>query len=112
MGFCKWEVLEHVRLNSELVVLSACDTAIGRAGGGEGLLTLARAFHFAGARSVLATLWRVDDRASARLMKRLYEHLRAGASKTEARRSAQLTFIGDPAVADPTYWAAFTLSGE
>jgi CHAT domain-containing protein len=56
-----WEVLEHVRLNSELVVLSACDTAIGRAGGGEGLLTLARAFHLPAHVLRTVTCWRLPD---------------------------------------------------
>ena len=107
-----WEIMEHMRLRADLVVLSACDTAVGRAGGGEGLLTLARAFHFAGARSVLATLWRVDDRASARLMTRFYQELRAGATRTEALRAAQVSFIKDSRLSDPAGWAAYSLSGE
>src|SRR5262249_22934324 len=67
-----WEIFDHVRIDADLVTLSACRTGLGREMGGEGLLGLTRAFHYAGARSVLATLWDVSDRSTPVLMKRFY----------------------------------------
>ena len=106
-----WEILDQVRLDADLVTLSACETAVGQEAGGEGLLSLTRAFHHAGARSVLASLWRVDDRATSGLMKRFYTSLRSGASKDEALREAQRAMANDREWAHPFYWAAFQLSG-
>lgn len=106
-----WEIFESVRLDADLVTLSACDTALGREMGGEGLVGLTRAFQYAGARSVLASLWSVSDISTARLMKRFYGYLRAGKSKDEALRAAQIDQIesGSP---HPFHWAAFQLTGD
>src|SRR4029434_7288742 len=79
-----WEVFEQVRLDADLVTLSACGTALGEEMSGEGILGLTRAFQYAGARSVLASLWSVQDAATADLMTRFYRHLRHGGSKDEA----------------------------
>jgi CHAT domain-containing protein/tetratricopeptide (TPR) repeat protein len=87
-----WEV-EQLRLNVELVVLSACDSGLGREQRGEGLWGLTRAFHHAGAPSVVASLWRVSDQATAALMVRFYDHLREGRAKDEALRAAQMDLI-------------------
>jgi CHAT domain-containing protein len=124
-----WEVMETVRLDAELVTLSACETALGREAGGEGLLGLTRAFQYAGARSVLASLWAVGDESTAELMKRFYGHLQSGKDKAEALRSAQLEIIAAaraPAAegtrgvsrvsasvgSHPYRWAAFQLVGD
>ena len=107
-----WEIFEQVRLDADLVTLSACETALGAELAGEGLIGLTRAFHYAGARSVLASLWRVADGSTAGLMNRVYGHLRAGVSKDEALRRAQRETIALPATAAPFHWAAFTLSGD
>jgi CHAT domain-containing protein len=85
--------------------------------GGEGLLGLTRAFHYAGARSVLATLWAVSDRSTPLLMKRFYGYLRAGQSRDEALRAAQMDLIrtrskGPTDLSHPVRWAAFQLSGD
>lgn len=108
-----WEIFESVRLDAELVTLSACQTGLGREVGGEGLLGLVRAFHYAGARSVLASLWSVSDRSTAELMRAFYAQLKRGVSKDEALRQAQLELLrqGD-ARAHPFHWAAFQLSGD
>ena len=92
-----WEIFERLRFDADLVALSACGTALGERFGGEGLLGLTRAFHFAGARSVLASLWAVEDRSTAELMKRFYLELRGGRSKAEALRAAQLALLGGAA---------------
>lgn len=109
-----WEIFENVRLDADLVVLSACETGLGEIRGGEGIIGLTRAFQYAGARSVLASLWRVDDKATADLMERFYRHLRAGQPKAEALRSAQLELLrgeGKDAAA-PFFWAALQLFGD
>ncbi len=120
-----WEIFEGVRLDADLVVLSACASALGREQGGEGLVGLTRAFQYAGARTVAASLWDVDDRATAELMVRFYRHLRSGAAKDEALRAAQMELIQGPLrnedgaeervemdVSAPFYWAAFQIFGD
>ncbi|MEO6193948.1 MAG: CHAT domain-containing tetratricopeptide repeat protein [Thermoanaerobaculia bacterium] len=108
-----WEIFESVHLDADLVTLSACDTALGREMGGEGLVGLTRAFQYAGARSVLASLWGVADYSTARFMKRFYGYLRAGKSKDEALREAQIDQIREKSGSShPFFWAAFELSGD
>ena len=120
-----WEILESVRLDADLVVLSACESALGEDLGGEGLIGLTRAFQYAGARTVAATLWKVPDQTTAALMERFYRHLEAGKTKDEALRAAQIELIRDPIevanknglVVDkdtsaPYYWAAFQIYGD
>ncbi len=120
-----WEILESVRLDADLVVLSACQSGLGAEQPGEGLIGLTRAFQYAGARSIVASLWSVEDETTAELMLHLYRHLRSGASKDEALRAAQLALIqrpvrvergdGESVVKDasaPYYWAAFQLVGD
>ena len=107
-----WEVLEDLRLDADLVTLSACDSGLGKEMGGEGLVGLVRAFQFAGARSVLASLWSVSDASTADLMKRFYGYLREGRSKDEALRAAQVDLIHGQHFDHPYYWAAFQLTGD
>lgn len=109
-----WEIFESVRLDADLVTLSACDTALGREMGGEGLVGLTRAFQYAGARSVLASLWSVSDISTARFMKRFYGYLRSGMPKDEALQAAQIDQIREKSVSasHPFHWAAFQLSGD
>jgi CHAT domain-containing protein/tetratricopeptide (TPR) repeat protein len=108
-----WEIFESVRLDADLVTLSACDTALGREMAGEGLVGLTRAFQYAGARSVVATLWGVADLSTARFMESFYGHLRAGKTKDEALRAAQIDQIRQKTGAShPFHWAAFQLTGD
>jgi CHAT domain-containing protein/tetratricopeptide (TPR) repeat protein len=115
-----WEIFERVRLDADLVTLSACQTALGKDMGGEGLLGLTRAFLYAGAHSVLGSLWSVSDKSTALLMKRFYGYLKAGKSRDEALRAAQIDLIhtaspGPASSAGPSSpfrWAAFQLSGD
>jgi CHAT domain-containing protein len=101
----------------ELAVLSACETGLGESAGGEGLLGLQRAFQVAGARNVVASLWRVSDERTRDLMEGFYGNLlRKGLSPSAALREAQLAMLrGDGADDDrvpPFYWAAFVLSTD
>lgn len=110
-----WQAREirRTRLNADVVVLSACETGSGKLQGQEGVMNLARAFLTAGARSVVASLWDVDDRSTATLMESFYEHLKAGLTVKEALRQAQLDFIknyGDKA--KPNLWAGFEVIGD
>ena len=108
-----WEIFESVRLDADLVTLSACDTALGKEMGGEGLVGLTRAFQYAGARSVLASLWGVSDVSTANFMKRFYGYLRSGKPKDEALRAAQIDQIREKSRSShPFHWAAFELFGD
>ncbi len=88
-----WEIFERVRIDADLVTLSACESGLGKETGGEGLIGLTRAFQYAGARSVLASLWKVEDKSTAELMKRFYANLKTGRTKDEALRLAQIDLI-------------------
>ena len=95
-GFLQASEIVQLRLNSDLVILSACDTAVGPLEGEEGIAALSRAFLLAGARSVVSTLWSIDDTFSLFLMKQFYKHLAAhetgcgGAYGGEARHVAEV----------------------
>jgi CHAT domain-containing protein/Tfp pilus assembly protein PilF len=106
-----WEIFESLRIDADLVTLSSCDSALGQEIGGEGLISLTRAFQYAGARSVLASLWSVSDLSTADLMKRFYGHLRAGEPKDQALRGAQVELIHSSKFSHPYHWAAFQLVG-
>lgn len=99
-------------LTSELVVLSACRSAAGRASAAEGMLSLARAFMYAGARSVVGSQWDVDDRSSARLMARFYGALSQRKSVAAALRAAQISLAGPDPYATAAQWAGFVVSGD
>jgi CHAT domain-containing protein/Tfp pilus assembly protein PilF len=108
-----WEIFERVRLDADLVTLSACETGLGRDAAGEGLIGLTRAFQYAGARSILASLWSVSDRSTAELMKRFYTLLRAGHPKDLALQAAQREMVrAGGASSHPYHWAAFELIGD
>jgi CHAT domain-containing protein/tetratricopeptide (TPR) repeat protein len=99
-----------MNLQASLVVLSACETALGTLSRGDELTGLTRAFLYAGTPSIITTLWRVNDRASYELMQEFYRNLQAGRGKAEALRQAQIaTLMKYP---DPYYWAAYELTGE
>ena len=103
----------NLKLEADLVVLSGCDTALGREIRGEGLMGLTQGFLYAGGERVMASLWRVQDRATAELMIRFYTALfKQELPPAAALRSAQLSIRSDPRWQDPYYWAPFVLQGD
>lgn len=110
-----WEIFEGARFEVDLVTLSACETGLGKDAAGEGLIGLTRAFQYAGARSILASLWSVQDRSTAFLMERFYTRLRAGQTKDVALQGAQRDLLSGSRraeLAHPYHWAAFELIGD
>lgn len=107
------EILSSLDLTGvNLVVLSACQSAMGARSGGDEIVGLTRALLYAGTPGVISTLWNIDDAASAGLMKEFYRRLAAGATAADALREAQLATRENARYADPRYWAAFTLTGN
>jgi CHAT domain-containing protein len=102
--------LLDLKLNAEMVTLSACHTGVNKVFPGDELHGLVRGFLYAGAPSVVASLWAVSDRSTADFMREMYSHIRAGATKRTALRRAQLS-IKD-AYGHPYYWAPFVLMGN
>lgn len=112
-GFLRLDDIYKLELNADLVVLSACDTALGREIRGEGLVGLTQAFLSAGAKGLVLSLWQVSDAATATLMTRFYAHmLEHGTSPAEALRAAQLSMAAESRWANPYYWGAFVLVGD
>ena len=112
-GFITMQDVYNLRVPVSLVVLSACRTGLGEDVRGEGLIGLTRGFMHAGASSVVASLWKVDDEATADLMKYFYTNmLKKGMRPAAALREAQNTLRQDPQWSSPHYWAGFTLQGE
>lgn len=97
---------------TELVVLSACETGLGKAVAGDGVYGLRRAFAIAGAETLVMSLWEVDTGRTRELMTAYYEALAGGAGRSEAMRRAQLGMLAAPATSHPNLWAAFLVSGR
>jgi CHAT domain-containing protein len=103
----------NLRLDADVVVLSACETALGREIRGEGLVGLTQGFLYAGARGLVASLWQVPDRATAELMTRFYTHLlQDGLRPAAALRAAQNELAATRRWSDPYFWGAFVLVGD
>jgi CHAT domain-containing protein/Tfp pilus assembly protein PilF len=103
----------NLSLRADLVVLSACQTGLGKEARGEGLIGLTRGFMYAGAPRVVVSLWEVDDVATAELMRRFYDAMLHGKLRpVEALKAAQTSMSTDPLWNSPHYWAAFVLQGE
>ncbi|HLK12361.1 MAG TPA: CHAT domain-containing protein [Candidatus Binatia bacterium] len=119
--FLKMSEIFDLRLNAELVVLSACNTAEGKLYRGEGLVGLTSAFLYAGSRAVVASLWPVNDQSTSLFMEAFYRHLRDGATKADALRLARIELMErtvqsdalgrEESLAAPYFWAPFVLIG-
>ena len=112
-GFLRLHEIYNLTLGADLVVLSACQTALGKEIKGEGLVGLTRGFMYAGTPRVVASLWKVSDKATAELMKRFYQKmLKEGLRPAAALRAAQVSMSREKQWAAPYYWAGFVLQGE
>jgi CHAT domain-containing protein len=112
-GFVRAHEIYNLKLNADLVVLSACRTALGSEIKGEGLVGLTRGFMYAGTPSVVASLWDVRDEATAELMSRFYEKIfKDRLQPAAALRAAQLSMWKERRWSTPYYWAGFILQGE
>lgn len=106
--------LYNMRLNSKLAILSACNTGFGKLAQGEGLLSLGRAFSYAGVPAIVMSHWQVDDEATSKLMEFFYEGLANGLTKSEALRQAKLHYMKEasPLASHPFYWGSFIVVGD
>ncbi|MCA1592614.1 MAG: CHAT domain-containing protein [Acidobacteria bacterium] len=113
-GFLRTDEIFNLRLGSPLVMLSACETGLGRETRGEGVIGLTRAFMYAGAPTVGVCLWSVADKSTADLMADFYKNLLAkeGTTPSVALRAARLNMIAGRKYSAPFYWAPFTLVGD
>ena len=111
-GLLQMSEIYRLPLLADLVVLSACQTALGREVTGEGIVGLTRAFFYAGARSVVAALWNLNDRFAAEFIERFYSEVRAGHSTEEALRRTKVAYLNHPQFGHPFYWSSLVLTGD
>ena len=107
--------LYNYQLNADLVVLSACNTGLGKMKRGEGLMSLSHAFALAGVPATVMSLWKIPDQTTPKLMLNFYQNLKEGLPKNEALRRAKLDYLGNAKLdrlAHPYYWAGFMLMGD
>ncbi|MCF8346318.1 MAG: CHAT domain-containing protein, partial [Bacteroidales bacterium] len=104
----------NMKLNAEMVVLSSCSSGYGKMQKGEGMMSMARGFIYAGCPSIIMTLWQVSDQSSAQLMSHFYKHLKRGKNKKNALRKAKLDYISssDNLKSNPYFWSAFMMVGD
>ncbi len=112
-GFLDLNDIYNLKISSDMVVLSACQTGLGKDVRGEGLIGISRGFLYAGSKRVVASLWKVDDSATAEFMKLFYKnHLQKGLPASSALRAAKLELKKIPRYRSPYYWTAFTILGD
>jgi CHAT domain-containing protein len=104
----------NLKLKSDMVVLSGCNTGSGKLQKGEGVMSLARGFFYAGCPSIIMTLWNVEDIASSAVMVEFYRNIKNGFSKDESLRKAKISYItgADPLKAHPHYWLGYVSIGK
>ena len=104
----------NMSLNADLAVLSACNTGTGKYIKGEGIMSMARGFYYAGCPAIVATRWSVYDKSTEEIIRKFYLYLAQGFSKIEALKRARLDFLktADPFRSHPRFWAAFACIGD
>jgi CHAT domain-containing protein len=104
----------NLKLKSDMVVLSGCNTGSGKLQKGEGVMSLARAFLYAGCPSIIMTLWSVEDASSSSIMIEFYKNIKNGYSKDEALRRAKISYLSkaDPMKAHPYFWLGYVSIGK
>lgn len=113
-NFLQAHEISNLRLNADLVVLSACETGYGNFQHGEGVMSLARAFMYAGTPSLVVSMWEVNDACTGIIMKHFYKYLSDGSDKAEALRQAKMQYLSEAKglAAHPSYWAPFVQMGD
>jgi hypothetical protein len=113
-GFLNTYEIYNMKYNARLAVLSSCKTGYGKIQKGEGVMSLARGFMYAGCPSIVMTLWEVSDKSGARLMKDFYKSLKKGKTKTSSLRDAKLEFLrkADQLKAHPFFWSTYVAIGD
>ena len=113
-GWLNTADIYNLDLNASMTVLSACNTGVGKLQKGEGLMSLARGFLYAGCPSVVMSLWEVEDAAGTKIMTSFYKYLKAGKTKDEALRLAKLKYLeeSNSRLAHPHYWMSFKCIGD
>lgn len=113
-GFLNTYEVYSIPLNAMMVVLSSCNTGSGKLVNGEGILSLARGFLFAGSRSVVMSMWEVEDYSASAVVRSFYKNMRSGQTKSAALRNARLSFLrrADQTRSHPYYWAALVIYGD
>lgn len=107
--------LYNYNINADLATLSACETGVGKLQKGEGIMSLARAFNYAGVPAIVTTLWKIDDESTSEIMEYFYQNLNNGLNKKEALRQAKLTYLelnDDDILKHPYYWSGIVLTGN
>ena len=104
--------LYELDLNADMVVLSACETGIGELQKGEGIISLARGFSYAGAKSIITSLWNVDDGTTPEIMNYFYSNLKENMPKDKALREAKLQYLNNTTNPEPYFWATFIPIGD
>ncbi|MCK5067736.1 MAG: CHAT domain-containing protein, partial [Bacteroidales bacterium] len=104
----------NLKLNAEMAVLSSCNSGFGKMQKGEGMMSLARGFIYAGCPSIVMTLWQVADKSSSELMTSFYKYLKKGKSKQEAMRLAKIDYLelADDLTSNPYFWSGFVVLGD
>lgn len=113
-GYLQTYEVFNMHLNADLVVLSACNTALGKLNKGEGLIGISRAFMYAGVPGMLVSLWNVEDETTSLIMRNFYKYIKKGFTKNKALQLAKLDFMknSDRNKKDPFFWAPFILIGD
>ena len=104
--------LYNLNLKADMVVLSACETGLGELQKGEGIISLARAFTYAGAKSTINSLWSVNDASTKALMEEFYKNIKAGKTKDQALHEAKLSYLENEDMDAPYFWASFIAMGN
>ncbi len=106
------EDIYALQMETDLLVLSACNTNVGEFVSGEGTMSLARAFRYAGCQNIVTSLWQVDDEAASQLMERFFGYIKKGHAKDDALRHAKIEYLKEAKNPHPFYWGAFVLLGQ
>jgi CHAT domain-containing protein len=113
-GILQMDEILNLKMDADLVVLSACQTGLGMLRSGEGIIGLTRAFMYAGTPSIVVSLWNINDRSTAVFMKNFYKYLMQGNDKSKALQLAKLDMLQSerPLYRHPFFWAPFVLIGD